>query len=72
MFDKKHMTVGSWWLYYILMLIPIVNIIVYIMLLLSPKANPSLKSFLWASLIPIIVFGILFLVTVLPLLMAQA
>lgn len=60
MFSQKPMTIGSWWLYYLIMIIPIVNIIVFIYILLSDNANPSLKSFLWASILPLIIIIVLF------------
>ena len=56
MFERKHMTVGDWLLYFILFAIPIVNIIVIILILLNPKANPSLRNFIVAQLVLILLF----------------
>jgi len=63
MFSKQHMTVFDWWVYYVLMVIPVVNIIVFIMILLSDKTNKSLKSFVWASILPLIIVVVLLLST---------
>lgn len=63
MFSKQHMTVMDWWVYYLLMVIPVVNVIVFVMILLSSKTNKSLKSFVWASILPIIIVIVLVLST---------
>lgn len=57
------MTVMDWWVYYLLMVIPVVNVIVFVMILLSSKTNKSLKSFVWASILPIIIVIVLVLST---------
>lgn len=59
MFQNKHISIGEWLLFYILMAIPLVNLIVYILLLVNPKTNRSLKNMLllWLILIAIGVIG---------------
>lgn len=63
MFSKQHMSVVDWWLFYLIMIIPPINIIVFIMIILSNKTNKSLKSFVWASLLPIIILAVIVLST---------
>jgi|GEM_PF-3208571 hypothetical protein len=62
MFNSKgHMTVGDWFVFHLLMAIPLVNIIIYIILLFSSDTNPSLKSYLVLPLIILVVaLGIIF------------
>ena len=54
MFSRKDMSVGDWWLFYLLMIIPFVNILFYVIILFSSSTNKSLKNYLLASLIPIV------------------
>lgn len=62
MFSNEHMSVIDWWLFFILSIIPIVNIIVFIMILLSENANKSLKNYLLAIVLPgLILFGLMFI-----------
>ena len=58
MFQKRDMTIVDWILFYILMAIPLLNIVVFIMLLVSPKTCPSLKSYLIVFLILIVIIGL--------------
>lgn len=46
MFQEKDMSVGAWFVFYILSVIPFVNIIVWLVLLLGSKTNKSLKNLL--------------------------
>jgi hypothetical protein len=61
MFNSNgHMTVGDWFVFHLLMAIPLVNIVVYIVLLFSSTTNPSLESYLILPLIIlVIVLGII-------------
>ncbi len=59
MFSKKHMGVIDWILFFFVSSIPVLNVIIWIMVLLSKKANPSLKNYVGANLIIIIIFLIL-------------
>ncbi len=54
MFKSKHMSIGDWFLWHILMLVPLVNIIVFIIVLLSPETTPSLKSYMKFQIIVVI------------------
>ncbi len=54
MFSKKDMSIGDWWLYWILMIIPFVNVVMFIVLLLSSSTNKTLKNMLLAAILPII------------------
>ena len=61
MFAKTHMTVGSWWLFFILMAIPGVNIVMFFVILLSGSTNKSLKNYLLTIVLPFfILFGLMF------------
>lgn len=57
MFSKNHMTIGSWWLFFLLMALPLVNVVMFFVLLLSGDTNRSLKNYLLAIVLP---FFILF------------
>ncbi len=56
MFEQRPMRVGDWFLYHLLMVIPLVNIIMYFVLLLSTQTNRSLKSLMIFQLIIILIF----------------
>jgi hypothetical protein len=56
MFTNKDMSVGDWFLYYILQLIPFVNIIVFLVVLFSSNSNKSLKNLLILQVILFIVW----------------
>ena len=58
--NRQPMRVRDWWMFYLLMIIPLVNIVVYLALLFSSSVNQSLRSYLWASLIPAIIVIVLF------------
>lgn len=55
MFHKRHMTTGSWLLFFLLMAIPMVNLVVIILILLDRTYNPSLRNFIKAYLVLIII-----------------
>ncbi len=59
MFSKKHMGVIDWILFFFISSIPVLNLIVWMMVLLSKKSNPSLKNYVGANLIVIIIFLVL-------------
>lgn len=44
MFTNKDMSVGDWFLYYILMIIPFVNLAIFLIVLFSSNSNRSLKN----------------------------
>ncbi len=54
MFRQDDMRVFDWIAYWIVMAIPLVNIIVLLYLMFSQGANPSLKSMLWANVVIIL------------------
>jgi hypothetical protein len=60
MFSKRHMSVGDWWVFFILMAIPLVNILVFVILLLSSGTNRSLKNYLLALILPVLILLVLF------------
>lgn len=53
--NEKVLTVKDWIIIQIIMMIPIVNIIMWIKWLVSDKTNQNLKNFLIASLIMIVI-----------------
>ena len=58
MYQREHMTIGDWIGYFIFMLMPGVNIIVWIMLMRSKDTNKSLKSFMIAQFVILIMLAI--------------
>jgi hypothetical protein len=59
MFTNKVMSVGNWLLYFLLMAIPIVNIIIIILILMDPQSNKSLKNLIITQLLLVIIVGLL-------------
>lgn len=62
MFSKKNLTVIDWWLFFLALAIPLVNFFVVIYVLLASDVNKTLKSFVWAIILPgLIIGGLVFL-----------
>ena len=70
MFKKDPLSMGDWFLYYLLMAVPIVNIIIWIMVLADRENNETLRNMeklsLVMGLIVVVVF-ILALGSILPI-----
>lgn len=69
--NEKVLTVKNWIIIQIIMMIPIVNIIMWIKWLVSEKTNQNLKNFLIASLV-MIFLGIIIWFLVMALLMTSS
>lgn len=57
--NEKILTVKDWLKIQLIMMIPIINLIVWIKWLVSDKTNVNLKNFLIASLIMMVIGGII-------------
>ena len=57
--NEKVLTVKNWIIIQIIMMIPIVNIIMWIKWLVSDKTNQNLKNFLIASLVMLVIGAII-------------
>ncbi|MCF7925125.1 MAG: hypothetical protein K9L26_01140 [Candidatus Izimaplasma sp.] len=55
MFTNRDMQIGDWWLFFILIAIPLVNIFVIINIILSSTVNRSLKNYVLAIILPFII-----------------
>jgi len=64
MFQKQDLSIGDWILFYILMSIPLVNIVIFFMVVLNGQTNKTLKNMLITSLIMVAV-GVVLMITVL-------
>ncbi|OHE40949.1 MAG: hypothetical protein A2Y16_03205 [Tenericutes bacterium GWF2_57_13] len=62
MFQKIDLSIGDWILYYILMSIPIVNIVIFFVILFNRDTNLTLRNMLITSLIMMAV-GFLLMIT---------
>lgn len=51
MFEQRPMRVGDWFLYHLILMIQIVNIIMFFVFLFSSQTNKSLKSLIILQLI---------------------
>ncbi|MGD9910607.1 MAG: hypothetical protein AB7U79_08425 [Candidatus Izemoplasmatales bacterium] len=60
MFQKEYMGVFDWFAFWILMLIPVVNIVVILMILFSSNSNDTLRNMLFAEITLAILVVILF------------
>lgn len=55
MFQKnKPMSILDWWLFWIIMIIPLLNIVMFFVFLFSSNTNKSLKNYFLAMLIPLV------------------
>ena len=59
MFSKRELRVVDWWIFWLLMAIPVVNIVMFFVLLFSGNTNKSLKNYLLALILPVILMIIL-------------
>lgn len=66
MFTRSDMTVIDWYLFWILMAIPFVNIIVILIIMLSSGTNGTLRSMIWAQVILAIFVTVLFMTVLQP------
>jgi|GEM_PF-1837955 len=66
MFQKADMTVLDWYMFWILMAIPFVNIIIIIIVMLSGGTNGTLRSMLWAQAVLAILVIVLFMTVLQP------
>jgi len=60
MFQNDDLSIGDWWLFWILMAIPIVNVIVWLIILFSSSTNRTLKHMLWAEVLIVVIIIALF------------
>ncbi|MBN2539908.1 MAG: hypothetical protein JXB08_00125 [Bacilli bacterium] len=61
MFQKDQLSVFDWIGYYILMAIPLVNIIVLLVIMFSSNSNETLRNMLWSQvLLVVLVFAAIF------------
>ena len=51
MFKKDQLSVGDWFLYYLLMAVPLVNVIIWIMVLADRENNETLRNMEKLSLV---------------------
>lgn len=61
MFNKQDLSVGAWIVFWILMAIPLVNIIMFLIILFSSDKNPTLRNMLWAQVVLVVIVIVLFL-----------
>lgn len=59
MFNKKDLAVLDWWLFFVLMAVPGLNLIIAIVLLVSERTNKTLKNYLVALVLPVVAIIIL-------------
>ena len=60
MFEKEQLSVGDWIVYYLIMAIPLVNLILFFIILGSSNSNKTLKSYMLAGLIMAALAAILY------------
>lgn len=58
MYQRKDLTIGDWIGYHIFMLMPVINVIVWVMLIRNKDTNKTLKSFMVAQFIILLIFVI--------------
>ncbi len=61
--NEKVLSIKDWVIIQIIMMIPIVNIIMWIKWLISDKTNKNLKNFLIASLLMLIIGSIIWFIS---------
>ena len=62
MFQKEELSIGNWLGFMFLMLIPVVNFIVFIVVLSSPNTNRTLKNYLIAQIVFITIIAVVYIV----------
>lgn len=66
MFQKSDLNVFDWWLFWILMMIPIIDIIVLLIIMFSSDTNPTLRSMIWAQFLIGVIVIVLFMTILSP------
>lgn len=61
MFQKRQLSVLDWFGFHILMMIPLANIIIFLILLFSGETNKTLRSYLWFQVIIVIMVIVLYI-----------
>ncbi len=61
MFQKRQLSVLDWFGFHILMIIPLANIIIFLILLFSGETNKTLRSYLWFQVIIVIMVIVLYI-----------
>ncbi|MDO9630019.1 MAG: hypothetical protein Q7I99_08985 [Acholeplasmataceae bacterium] len=65
MFQKKQLGVLDWFGFHFLMIIPLVNIIIYLILLFTPQTNKTLRNYLWYQVLAVFFWIGLFIMLIL-------
>ena len=63
MFSKEQLSIGDWFIFWILMVIPLINIIVFLSIILSSNSNTTLRNMLLGQIL-LIVISIAFVIFV--------
>ena len=66
LFQKYDMSVFDWFLFWVLMAIPVINIFVILIIMLSSNTNGTLRSMLWSQAIIAILVTIMFMTVLQP------
>ena len=51
MFSKEQLSIGDWFIFWILMVIPLINIIVFLSIILSGNSNTTLRNMLLGQIL---------------------
>lgn len=57
MFSQSEVSVFAWFVFFILMTIPVVNVIMWFILILSNTTNKTLKNFLIMQIFAVLIVG---------------
>lgn len=55
MFSKEQLSVGDWFLFWFLMAIPLVNVVMFLVILFSSYSNATLKNMLLAQVLMVVI-----------------
>ena len=59
-FNNQELSVGAWLVFWILMAIPLVNVIMFLIILFSKDSNKTLKNMLVAMIVNVVIWVLLF------------
>lgn len=61
MFQKEQLSIMDWFLFFVLMVIPIVNVICFIWILCSRNTNKTLRNYLGFQVVVVLVTIVIFI-----------
>lgn len=67
MFKREEVSIGAWLVFMLVMMVPLVNLVMFLVLIISSETNRTMKNYLIASLVPSVLGVFFFFTAIAPL-----